>query len=414
MDQNEGDDALIDSIKAKLDSLSSLTIHCCIYKVPNKLRRLNPDAYTPRLVSFGPLHRGKEELQAMEEHKYRYLQSFILRTDCTLEELVRVVRTWEQKARSCYAEDVKLNSDEFVEMLVVDGSFLVELLLRSHYPQLRGEKDSIFGNSMMITDVCRDLILIENQLPFFVVKEIFLLLFVYYQQGTPSILKLAQRHFSCFLSNIDDEMLTSEPKHFVDLLRSCYLPLVPARLKETTLKVENAPEATELHTAGVNFKPAETSCLLDISFADGVLKIPTIFIDDLTESLYRNIIAFEQCHCSDKNFLHYIRLLGCFIKSPTDANLLIRSGIIVNNLGNAEDVSKLFHSIYKEVIFGRRFYFQTISENLQAYCNTPWNRWKAILRRDYFHSPWSVVSVFAAILLIFLTFIQAACSILAL
>ncbi|XP_010447465.1 PREDICTED: UPF0481 protein At3g47200-like isoform X2 [Camelina sativa] len=349
MDQNEGADALVDSIKAKLDSLSSLSTHCCIYKVPNKLRRLNPDAYTPRLVSFGPLHRGKEELQAMEEHKYRYFQSFILRTDSTLEELVRVARTWEQKARSCYAEDVKLNSDEFVEMLVVDGSFLVELLLRSYYPQLRCEKDSIFGNSMMITDVCRDLILIENQLPFFVVKELFLLLFVYYQQGTPSILKLAQRHFSCFLSNIDDEMLTLEPKHFVDLLRSCYLPLVPTRLKETTLKVENAPEATELHSAGVNFKPAETSCLLDISFADGVLKIPTIFIDDLTESLYRNIIAFEQCHCSDKNFLHYIRLLGCFIKSPTDANLLIRSGIIVNNLGNAEDVSKLFHSIYKEV-----------------------------------------------------------------
>ncbi|XP_019088326.1 PREDICTED: uncharacterized protein LOC104721636 isoform X2 [Camelina sativa] len=258
MDKNEGDDALVDSIKAKLDSLSSLTTHCCIYKVPNKLRILNPDAYTPRLVSFGPLHHGKEELQAMEEHKYR--------------------------------------------------------------------------------------------------------------------------------------------------------------LKETTLKVENAPEATELHTVGVNFKPAEASCLLDISFSDGVLKIPTIFIDDLTESLYRNIIAFEQCHCSDKNFLHYIRLLGCLIKSPTDANLLIRSGIIMNNLGNAEDVSKLFHSIYKEVIFGRRFYFQTISENLQAYCNTPWNRWKAILRHDffYFHSPWSVVSVFAVILLIILTFIQVVCSILAL
>ncbi|XP_019088325.1 PREDICTED: UPF0481 protein At3g47200 isoform X1 [Camelina sativa] len=361
MDKNEGDDALVDSIKAKLDSLSSLTTHCCIYKVPNKLRILNPDAYTPRLVSFGPLHHGKEELQAMEEHKYRF----------------------------------RITSSSLQAYL---------------------NKDRIFGNSVMITDVCRDMMLIENQFPFFVVKEIFLLLFVYYQQGTPSILKLAQRHFSCFLSNIDDEMLTSEPKHFVDLLRSCYLPLVPARLKETTLKVENAPEATELHTVGVNFKPAEASCLLDISFSDGVLKIPTIFIDDLTESLYRNIIAFEQCHCSDKNFLHYIRLLGCLIKSPTDANLLIRSGIIMNNLGNAEDVSKLFHSIYKEVIFGRRFYFQTISENLQAYCNTPWNRWKAILRHDffYFHSPWSVVSVFAVILLIILTFIQVVCSILAL
>ncbi|KAG7545422.1 PPPDE putative peptidase domain [Arabidopsis suecica] len=414
MNQNEGD-ALVDSIKAKLVFLSSLSTKCCIYKVPNKLRRLNPDAYTPRLVSFGPLHRGKEELQAMEDHKYRYLQSFIPRTNSSLEDLVRVARTWEQNARSCYAEDVKLNSDEFVEMLVVDGSFLVELLLRSHYPRLRGDKDRVFGNSMMITDVCRDMILIENQLPFFVVKEIFLLLFIYYQQGTPSIIQLAQRHFSYFLSRIDDEKFISEPEHFVDLLRSCYLPQLPIRLEYTTLKVDNAPEATELHTAGVRFKPAETSsCLLDISFADGVLKIPTIVVDDLTESLYRNIIVYEQCHCSNKNFLHYTTLLGCFIKSPTDADLLIRSGIIVNHLGNSVDVSKLFNSISKEVIYDRRFYFSTLSENLQAYCNTPWNRWKANLRRDYFHNPWSVASVFAALFLLLLTFIQAVCSILAL
>ena len=73
MEQNEGDDALVDSIKAKLESLSSLTPHRCIYKVPNKLRRLNSDAYTPRLVSFGPFHRGKEDLQGMEEHTCRVL-----------------------------------------------------------------------------------------------------------------------------------------------------------------------------------------------------------------------------------------------------------------------------------------------------------------------------------------------------
>ncbi|XP_010447463.1 PREDICTED: UPF0481 protein At3g47200-like isoform X2 [Camelina sativa] len=331
---------------------------------------------------------------------------------CPLAHFIAVKKSFKPW-KSINIEDVRLTTDEFVVMLVVDGSFLVELLLRFRNPLLRDENDRIFGKPMMITDVCRDMLLIENQLPFFVVKGFFLLL--YYQQGTPSIMEMVQCHFSCFLSNIDDKKFISEPEHFVDLLRSCYLPLVPIRLEETTLNVDNAPEATELHTAGVRFKPAETSsCLLDITFVDGLLKIPTVFIDDLTESLYRNIIVFEQCHCSDKNFLHYTTLLGCFIKSPTDAELLIRSGVLVNNLGNAEDVSKLFNSICKEVVFGRRFYFSTLSENLQAYCNTPWNRWKAILRRDYFQNPWSVVSVFAAILLIILTFIQAVCSILAL
>ncbi|CAH8362799.1 unnamed protein product [Eruca vesicaria subsp. sativa] len=414
MDMSQGK-SLVDSIQTKLESLSSLSNQCCIYKVPNKLRRLNPDVYSPRLVSFGPFHRGKEDLQAMEEHKYRYLRSFLPRITFNLEDLVRVARTWEEDARNCYAEDVKLNSDEFVNMLVVDGSFLVELILRSRYPHLTGENDRIFGKPRMITDVCRDMILIENQLPFFIVKGFYRLLTPYYQQGTPSILEMVKSHFSCFLSNIDDKMFDTEPEHFVDLLRSCYLPRVPVRLEEGISNVFNAPEATELHNAGVKFKPAETSsCLLDLKFANGVLEIPTIFVDDLTESLFRNIIVFEQCHCSDNSFIHYIRLLSCFIRSPADADLLIRGGIFLNSLGAAEDISEVFNNICQEVIFGRKFYFQSLSENLQSYCNRPWNRWKAILRHDYFHNPWSVASVLAALLLLLLTFIQAVCSILAL
>nr|VDD03079.1 unnamed protein product [Brassica rapa] len=399
MDMSQGK-SLADSIKAKLESLSSLSNQCCIYKVPNKLRRLNPDVYSPRLVSFGPFHRGKDKeyLQAMEEHKYRYLQSFLPRVTFSLEDLVRVARTWEEDARSCYAEDVKLNSYEFVKMLVVDGSFLVELILRSRYPHLVTESDRLFGKPWMITD------------------GFFNLLTPYYQQGTPSILEMVKSHFSCFLSNIDDKMFeSSEPEHFVDLLRSCYLPLAPIILEEGISTVYNAPKATELHNAGVKFKPSETSsCLLDLKFADGVLEIPTIMVDDLTESLFRNIIVFEQCHCSEKIFLHYIRLLSCLIRSPADADLLIRSGIFMNSLGAAEDISDVFDSICTEVIFGRKFYFQSLSENLQSYCNTPWNRWKAILRHDYFHNPWSVASVLAALLLLLLTFLQAVCSILAL
>lgn len=80
----------------------------------------------------------------------------------------------------------------------------------------------------------------------------------------------------------------------------------------------------------------------------------------------------------------------------------------MNRRGNAEDVSKLFNSILKETSYSG-FYYQSVYEDLQAYCNMPWNKWKATLRRDYFHNPWS-----PAIVLLLLTFIQAICSILAL
>lgn len=74
-------DPLVDSISEKLEALSSLSTNCCIYKVHDRLQRLNLDAYSPRVVSIGPLHHGKEEeLEAIEDHKLRFLQSFILRT----------------------------------------------------------------------------------------------------------------------------------------------------------------------------------------------------------------------------------------------------------------------------------------------------------------------------------------------
>lgn len=412
--RSEDAGSLADSIKAKLESLPSLSSKCCIYKVPNKLRRLNPDAYSPRVVSIGPFHHGKEELQAMEEHKYRYLQSFLTRTSFSLEQLVGVARTWEAKARSCYAEDVELNSDEFVKMLVVDGSFLVELMLISWDPRLRGENDRIYGKPWMINDVFRDMVLIENQLPYFVVKSLVGLL---YQRGTDPAIQITHHFFSRYLDHIDVAKFKPEPDHFVDVLRSFILPEVPMKLEEiTTFKVFNAPEATELLNAGVKFKPAETtsSCFLDIKFANGLLEIPTITVGDYTEPLYRNIIVFEQCHCSDKIFLDYITLLSCFIRSPADADILIRSEIFVNYLGNAKDVPKLFSSLCQEVVTSTRSHFQSLSEDLHAYCTIRRNRWKAVLRRDYFQNPWSVASVIAAVFLLILTCIQAICSILAL
>lgn len=39
------------------------------YRVAPKLRSVNEKAYTPQIVSVGPLHRGKLELQAMEDQK---------------------------------------------------------------------------------------------------------------------------------------------------------------------------------------------------------------------------------------------------------------------------------------------------------------------------------------------------------
>jgi vacuolar-type H+-ATPase subunit F/Vma7 len=58
-----------------------LVSRCCIYKVPQKIRKLNQEAYTPTIVSIGPFHYGDKRLESMEDLKIEVPQEFFLRKD---------------------------------------------------------------------------------------------------------------------------------------------------------------------------------------------------------------------------------------------------------------------------------------------------------------------------------------------
>jgi len=64
----------------------------CVYKVPERLRKLNEKAYTPRLVSIGPIHHGNDKLKAMEDHKIMYLKEFIARTKVSVEGFIELIK----------------------------------------------------------------------------------------------------------------------------------------------------------------------------------------------------------------------------------------------------------------------------------------------------------------------------------
>ena len=51
---------------------------CCIYRVPKNLRQINKEAYSPKLISIGPFHHGKDEVRDMEKLKVRYLKGILL------------------------------------------------------------------------------------------------------------------------------------------------------------------------------------------------------------------------------------------------------------------------------------------------------------------------------------------------
>ena len=103
------------SIGKKLARLSSSPSECCIFRVHKQLRGVSEKAYEPEIVAIGPYHRGKSNLQMMEEHKVRYLQLLLQRkNESNAERYVNSIRSLEQDARRCYAEKININSNKMV------------------------------------------------------------------------------------------------------------------------------------------------------------------------------------------------------------------------------------------------------------------------------------------------------------
>ncbi|GAB4835926.1 hypothetical protein Ancab_000845 [Ancistrocladus abbreviatus] len=396
---------LLDSIEIKLHNLCALPNPCCIYKVPEKLRIINSEAYRPSVVSIGPFHYKDERLRAMEEYKLRYLKSFLDRADNhNLEDFVNVVKGREELVRQSYSEVLDLDSGTFIEMVLVDAAFIIELFLRKSRHELREENDRIFAIPHMIDELNDDMKLEENQLPFFIIRELYDFAFEPDGHGWPHFLSITGKFF-------EDELGVQrpEPKHFVDFLRARYLPLSRPPQPDKRDEQPSCFSVTHLHKAGVKIEATKESSLLAIKFDGGVLGIPKINLQDSTESIWRNLAVFEEHHYQEDSYImDYLFLLDFLINDPRDIEFLVENGIVTHWLGNTEDVSDLFRNLTKQItINSSNFCYADLCQQLNAYCNSKCRKNKTILRQKYFNHPWAVLSVISAIVLLLLTVIQA-------
>jgi len=179
--------------------------------------------------------------------------------------------------------------------------------------------------------------------------------------------------------------------------------------------------AVELHEAGISFEKSGTSSLGDASFnRAGVLRLPAIVLDESTEYIFHNYTAFERLYTGvSKDVTMYLLFMCSIINSAKDVSILCQSGILINAYGSYEDIAKLFNSLPKEIPVDYSLGFGLVRVNdlskmrseIDDFCKKPWNKSRANLTQTYFRSPWSMVSLVAAILLFALTFIQTGYSI---
>lgn len=407
---------LVKDIKSMVESSEpSFPVPCRINRVPDQLRRVNEEAYTPRLISIGPLHHYSKKLQTMEKIKLKFLKSFLQRfpdPETILQKLLTTVKEMEQYISYCYGESIMAcsHNHDFLKIIFVDAIFILELFIRSN----DGKSDDVLkeeaGVDLSVLKV--DLVLLENQLPFFFIESLFTMAFSRYDR---SLIELTFWFFDNFNTMKISPIKAGRIEHFTDLVRTFLQPTstsLPTR--ESYWYDELQYPATQLEEAGLKFQVGSNELLFDLDV--GMLEIPGVELSNLTEALFQNIIAFEQTRCAGDEFLSgYFAMLGSLIKTTKDMDLLRQYKIVENRFHDSNEATLVVKNLYSSIIRANGNY-KLIGDRLNSFYRRPWRTqlhiWKNALKRDYFCNPWRSAATIAAFILLVLTLIQTVCSIL--
>ncbi|XP_039158828.1 UPF0481 protein At3g47200-like [Eucalyptus grandis] len=398
-----------------------------IYKVPPSITRLNWEAYQPQVVSFGPYHYHEVHLHPMKEHKHRALLHFLNRSGKSLERFFESLREVVQKLEDSYDKlDEKKwkkgTGGKFLELMITDGCFMLEIMRTA----TSGEKDngyapndpifSIHRLEYIAPYIRRDMLLLENQLPMLVLYQ---LVAIANDGKEDDVNELIGKFY--FLDENKNFTGLGRRLHVMDVYRKGMLmkseevqhegelDMGPEDMKISAKKTEPIIwSVIELTEAGIKFKKRKTNSLKDISFARGFLKLPVIKVDDTTESMFLNVMTFERLHIGAGNEVtSYVTFMDKIINDRQDVALLHTEGIIQNDFGSDKAVAKLFNSLCTDVTLPSNENLDGVQQKISEHCKEPWNKWRAILNRTYFRSPWTILSLTAALFLFALTIMQA-------
>ena len=177
--------------------------------------------YNPRVVSIGPYHHGKPHLHPVEMIKPLCAQNFLAGSNQYIEALYKKIESDIEAVRNCYDKKPtnRYDNEALAWMMLLDGCFLLRFI-RS--PANMGK----YLRDHQINFVEEDLLFLENQLPFGVLKLIFE--GANFQDGLPMEKKIKEFVTDIGMpeglsSEIQLEEVNEEPSHLLDLLRSALL-----------------------------------------------------------------------------------------------------------------------------------------------------------------------------------------------
>ncbi|XP_028788674.1 UPF0481 protein At3g47200-like [Neltuma alba] len=445
-----------------------------ICRVPEKIRPAEDQGYSyrPQLVAMGPFHRGtSNDLQIHELTKWQFMRSLLaVRTQnnsLSVERCSKAVKGRGSIIRASYGEKIEMGEEEFARMMLLDGCFLLELLLRLTEPKEPVEQKYVL-------QFLTDLTLLENQIPFIVLSTLSSTLLklpdAAQRPGLPDPQHALSHHlfneFKLSPENIAKSLLECNDAradfskgvyHFLHLIHLCSPdPYPEEERRKHPRKLQRC--ARKLQALGITIKAKakqttdaqgddeseENAASVLRKFMDKFefkiefnerkreLIIPTLHIKEATEVKWRNLIAWEQIGLTEigYKFTSYAYFFKGLVCSVHDLKLLEHKGVIKvqNEVIKDKDLVKMFRSIttgeekmdgrYRKVckrlnkakVNGCCVIFKMPGHYLWRFLE--WLRHRlsttylGALQRTYLKAPWKIVGVVYGTILLILTVMQ--------
>ncbi|PON61232.1 hypothetical protein TorRG33x02_282530 [Trema orientale] len=423
--------------------------HTKIQQVPEMLRREPFSKYfQPRAIAIGPLHRNSKTLFD-EDLKKKLAAEFVKKMEHDkspeesnqaksskegdqAESLYRIIKKNIEHLKTYFDEKVikSYNDESLAIMLFSDGCSIMQFI----YSCARGDLKLFNINNGQAALIQQDLFLLENQIPYKVLK----LLMKNSSSHKPEDLEESIKAFirmnvmspAKYSENIELDLgtETKEPVHLLDLLRSALLQednsdhhhiyghhhnhdhkkdfsKCQVEYKRTFRNIQ------DLKAAGIKVEPSDTCSLRDVSFSAlcfaGYLKLPPLIVDDSTGRKLLNLVAYEMCpdkFQTEDGVTSYVYFLDSLIDNEEDAKDLRMATIFRNRLSSDAEVAKMFNEIGTDLVPAPGYV--DVKIKIQKHYDNRCMTWVAQVYRDHFSSPWTILALTAAVIVLVLTGVQ--------
>ncbi|KAG4937555.1 hypothetical protein JHK82_051785 [Glycine max] len=218
-----------------------------IFNVPKPLMATDPDSYIPQQVAIGPYHYWSQELYEMERYKIASAKRFqeqlqSLKLEHMVDQLIRL----EHRIRACYHRYLNFNGETLMWMMAIDASFLLEFLQvytihdGAMIPGVSSRMSHLMdyaGRRIAHNEILKDIVMLENQLPLFVLRKMLEFKFSSLELADDMLLSMLLgllKELSPFKVIEKDcpEVIVSECAHLLDFL---YAMIVPKLEEQTDL-----------------------------------------------------------------------------------------------------------------------------------------------------------------------------------